>query len=223
MFNSKNLLVGLVSASVAFSVGNDGIPALSQNRDRYLSKSEIQNIRQRFQSLIETDIAKSGDRRSSEQISKIRNFIGAWRRSNPLIAPFLGNWLGYEASLAIYPSNTKDKVCLVGNGLGRFIGEKMYGVGIVSGDQLLTSGEIGERILIINKGTLRKYGTGELRRSPVVSYDADVLLALSTRNGKRIEGRRSFAHPYPLSKDDDARLSAMGCSSALPSQVQLNR
>lgn len=53
------------------------------------------------------------DRRSPAEKQARNNFVNAWQKVDPDAAPFLGNWLGYEVSWNIHPSDTKGQVCIM--------------------------------------------------------------------------------------------------------------
>lgn len=195
------------------------IPSVSSSTkpsEGYFSDAELRQIERDFQTIIKEPtqgLAIEGDRRQQSDIAKINRFVDAWKQTDPSIAHFLGNWVTYEGALSIYPSRDKGYVCLVGNSLGRFIGDKTYGVGKVSGNQLLTKGEIGENIIIKKRGQFPKRGAS---RKTFVTQETDILLMLKTNNGKRVGGSRAFVFPSPLTQIDDNRLAQLGCISSLP-------
>ncbi|MGL5061998.1 MAG: hypothetical protein ACRC62_18660 [Microcoleus sp.] len=52
------------------------------------------------------------DRRDRTQIQQITSFVKARSQIDPTTAPFLGQWVAYEETKSIYPSNIKDRVCI---------------------------------------------------------------------------------------------------------------
>lgn len=192
------------------------VPSSSKSPERYFSDGELRQIEDDFQAIIKEPtqgLALEGDMRQQSDVSKINSFIDVWRQTDPSIAPFLGTWITYEGALSVYPSRDKGYVCLVGNSLGRFLGDKTYGVGKVSGSQLLTRGEIGENIIIKRRGQFLKRGA---TRTSFVTQEADILLMLKTNNGRRVGGSRAFVFPSPLTQVDDSKLAQLGCISSLP-------
>ena len=53
------------------------------------------------------------DIRTQSEKNKRESFVSRWSKIEPKLAPFLGDWSGYEAGISIYPSNTKGRVCVV--------------------------------------------------------------------------------------------------------------
>ena len=115
MFNSRNLLVGLVAASVSFGVGNDG-GAIGQNAARYPTDSELKQLKQDYDRLILPLMIKSrefGRNAEGERSPSLNSFANAWAEINPNLSPFLGSWQKQVASLMIYPSKTSKNACVV--------------------------------------------------------------------------------------------------------------
>lgn len=192
------------------------IPSSSKRSEGYFSDRELRQIENQFQTIIKEPtqgLAIEGDMRKQSDIAKINNFVDVWRQTDPAIAPFLGTWITYEGALSVYPSRSKGYVCLVGNSLGRFLGDKAYGLGKVSGSQLLTKGDIGEHIIIKKRGQFLKRGA---TRTSFVTQEADILLMLKTNNGRRVGGSRAFVFPSPLTQADESKLAQLGCISSLP-------
>ena len=82
MFNSRNLLVGLVAASVSFGVGNDGM-AIAQNAPkstRYVSDQEIQFLRAESLARVAGGSRFFQEQRSPSETHSLK--IGAWRKSD---------------------------------------------------------------------------------------------------------------------------------------------
>lgn len=114
MFTNKSLL-GSLSLSMFFTIGNLS-GAIAQNAPkstRYVSDQEIQVLIKNSLTRVAGGNRFFQERRSPLEISKINDFVNAWQRVDPSIAPFLGDWGGWESSLAIYPSQTKGQMCLV--------------------------------------------------------------------------------------------------------------
>jgi len=219
MFNSRNLLVGLVAASVSFGVGNwSGAIAQSLYSQRYLSAQEIKSLEPEFEKSLRFLNAFSGDalRTYSGQINRI---INAWQKSDPSMtkfAPFLGTWSYMDdLYLHIYPSMRKGQVCVVGASLGY---PTAYNFGTVQGDKLVSNGELGK--IIITRKTSSRTRTGKEGVFLAIYYFV---------NGKKSVVPVSFPKHLGLTDFrgigllDQGRFTRMGCTVSLSPQVQLNR
>lgn len=52
------------------------------------------------------------DSRTQAEKNKRESLVSRWSKIEPKLAPFLGDWSGYEAGISIYPSNTRGRVCV---------------------------------------------------------------------------------------------------------------
>jgi hypothetical protein len=108
---------------------------------QYPTKAEIKILRQQFQQQIKkmkSDQVGSRfvqDRRSAAERQARNSFVKSWTRVDPIIAPFLGSWGGYEDTYHIYPSNKQHKVCIIGTGEGR----GRFTTGYISNGYILTT------------------------------------------------------------------------------------
>jgi hypothetical protein len=121
MHSKKSLLsFGLVLASFAVTP----LATLAQGSGKFPTSAEMQRLRQDFQRVIRSHQSNPQsrvyiqDRRSQSEKQSRESFVRAWSQTEPQLAPFLGNWSGYEENIEIYPSRTKGRVCIVTTGEG---------------------------------------------------------------------------------------------------------
>jgi len=218
----KVLLVSLSFATVLVSGNWSGAIAQNLRSDRHLSEQEIQSLINSVQlsRVVNrvTDRVGLDDKRSQLEINSINQFVRAWQKADPSIAPFLGNWSAYEESLELYPSIVRGQVCVVreyfaGSREGT---KRLLNVGKVSGDKLITDGELGKKVFVKRKGILRKPSTSEF---PIQEVEYVGMFG-------SIKGSTDFSayiFPIKLKEINDSRFNRLGCTASLPSQVQLNR
>jgi hypothetical protein len=222
MFNSRNLLVGLVAASVSFGVGNwSGAIATNLRSDRHLSEQEIQSLINSIQlsravNNVTTHVLD--DKRSQFEINSMNQFVRAWQKVDTSIAPFLGNWIAYPESLELYPSIVRGQVCVVreyfaGSREGT---KRLLNVGKVSGDKLITDGELGKRIFVRRKGRLQKQGN-----SASIIQEVEYVGMFGSIGGRN--NFSAYVFPRTLKEINESRLTRLGCTASLPSQIKLNR
>jgi hypothetical protein len=201
LFGSLGLVVGLIGMNVAGAIAQD-----VQKSPRYLSEEEIQILK--IESLAR--FAGGGryfqDRRPPSEVGKINDFVNAWQKADLSISPFLGNWGGYEESLAIYPSQTKGQVCMTLTFYDGSRTQNIFNVGNVSGNKLLTDGGLGKRVIVRNRGTLK---SGET---------IDFIAIFGILNGRK--GVGEFWSQRQLLETSDSRLAKFGCTASLPSTNQ---
>ena len=210
MFNSRNLLVGLVAASVSFGVGNDWSKAIAQSAysTRYLSDQEIRSLEPNFEKSLRFWNGFSGEalRTYSSQINRIVNM---WQKSDPSIpkfAPFLGTWMYMDDfSLHIYPSMRKGQVCIVGQEVGY---PPAYNFGTVQDDKLVSDGELGK--IIITRKTSSRTRSGK---------EGVFLAKYSFVNGKKFVLPVSFPEYLGgnfkgIGSLDKGRFTQMGCMTS---------
>jgi hypothetical protein len=209
LFGSLSLLFGLFGMNVA------GAIAQNLRSDRHLSDQEIQSLVSNF--LVNNPEAIGtarlyGDRRSENEIKRINQFVSAWQTADPSIAPFLGHWRGYEESLQFYPSTTKGQICVVLKYIGRREISKALNIGKVSGDKLITDGELGKRVFVRRKRNLQQQNnsTSAIREVAYVGMFG------------RVGGKNDFsAYILPTKElDQDEfyinRLDKLGCTTNFP-------
>ena len=87
---------------------------------RYPTSEEIDRIIQEFQERAaspprtrECCTGAESDGRDLETKQALENFVRAWSQINPNVGPFLGHWINNDASIIVYPSNTRGEVCIV--------------------------------------------------------------------------------------------------------------
>ncbi|MEH2195443.1 MAG: hypothetical protein V7K98_22765 [Nostoc sp.] len=161
----KNKVILSVGTSLVVIIAGY-LPTLA-SFDRYPSNGEMQKLKSDFIQLInqfQQDKVRRGyiqDRRTSAQKQEIQSFVKAWLKVNPNITPFLGSWIGYEQIESIYPSNVKDRVCIISTGEG--LESFNFTVGTVSNRQIHTRGDaiyikegnyLGIAVVIDNKPQL---------------------------------------------------------------------
>lgn len=110
---SKNLLVFGLSLAI---LGISDLSAVAQNRKP--TTAEIQRLRQELRNNVNSRKGTVGadyirDIRTQAEKRDRDTFVNAWSKAQPQLAPYLGGWIGYEASRTIYPSNVKGRVCVL--------------------------------------------------------------------------------------------------------------
>jgi hypothetical protein len=121
------LALGLIVSLVALR--SVSLPAFGQPRSkRYPTDLELNRLFTRFRQLAqwhENDKVGAGyvrDRRTPAQREALQSFVKDWSLVESASALFFGSWQGYEDGITIYPSKTKNRVCIIrtGEGRGRF-------------------------------------------------------------------------------------------------------
>jgi hypothetical protein len=204
MFINKALL-GSLSLSMFFTIGNwsGAIAQNIQKSDRYLTDQEIQSFESQLQVSVRGGSRFFVDRRTSSDINQINEFVNAWQKYDPSIAPFLGRWSGWEDGLSIYPSQIKGQVCVMATGIG-YGNQYVLSIGkLSSNNKLLLAGEDGKTVITINRG---------------VSKSGDIInfLAGFGSYGAR-KGVSSYVFPKRLPEINDNRLLELGCTTSFPS------
>lgn len=100
--------------------------------ERYPTTTELVSLREKLRQQIRTIENENGlqEFRTSSDKQRHTSFVSAWAKVDPIVAPFLGYWSGYEESLLIYPRNTKGSVCIIYEGLGEV---ELYFGNVVNG------------------------------------------------------------------------------------------
>ena len=93
MFTKKALL-GLFSFSMFFAIGNlsEAIAQNAPKSTRYVSDQEIKVLIMDSLTRVAGGNRFFQERRSPSEISEINDFVNAWQKVDPSIAPFLGDW-----------------------------------------------------------------------------------------------------------------------------------
>jgi|GEM_PF-1922902 len=205
----KKAFLGSLSFATVLIVGNwSGAIAQSYNKsERFLSDREIQALESDFQ---KASSSRGGgrpyqDSRSATDIDQINQFIVAWQKSEALIAPFLGDWAGFEESLSVYPSTRKDTVCIVHRSYGRDGFEYNFNLGKVVDNKLVSDGQLG-KVIILRKSAPDRSGNKVTFLANYRSYRSIGIVSV-------------YAFPSKLKVINDSRFTRLGCTASLPSQV----
>jgi hypothetical protein len=103
-------LLGLIVSLTVFGAGSLAVLAQSQ---RYPTNAEIQRLVKDFPRVIQSNQDFLSSKPTASEIQRLRSFVAAWSRVDSTIAPFLGQWNISDATLAIYPSNVRGRVCMI--------------------------------------------------------------------------------------------------------------
>ena len=209
MFNSKNLLIGLVATSISFSMGNI-TEVIAQVSSRHLSDREIRSLESQFQKASKGVTGRGHtDLRQLSEVDQINSFINAWKKVDSSVSPFLGNWEGLEESLSIYPSTFKGKVCVIYSSYGTDGVQSSFNLGAVSGNKLISDGETGKTVILRKIAPIR---SGE---------NSSFLASFQSFRDRGIV--KAYVFPRMLREIRNRRFTHLGCTASLPSQVQFNR
>ena len=210
VFNRKSFLLGSLSFVTVLMVGNwSGTIAQNYNKsERFLSDQEIEFLESKFQRY---SASRGGgpawkDSRSIVEKNQINEFADIWQKSEDSIAPFLGDWTGFEESLSVYPSTRKGAVCIVHRFYGSNGFEYNFNLGKVVSNKLVSDGQLGKVII------LRKFAADR---------SGDKVTFLANYRSYRNSGTVSvYAFPSKLKVVNDNRFTRLGCTASLPSQVK---
>lgn len=131
---------------------------------RYPTETEladlIQTFRLRIPQLMQTGYYT--DRRTADERQQREAQVAAWAEVDGAIAPFLGEWMALEESLAIFPAQNPGEVCVIDSALeesdfyrGSIVDDKVYtDVGLVF---VLDSGFLGSTFVTNNGAGLYEY------------------------------------------------------------------
>lgn len=215
MFNSKNLLVGLVAAAVSFSVGNDWM-AIGQNADRYLTDGEINSFESEFQSEVDGFFrTRVNLRRNDARANELKKFRTSWAQFDSSITPFLGNWTAShgESWIDIYPTQNKSKVC-VAESYYDYNMRKLVtniSIGTVADNKLLFVDAKRRKSLIIARDSV-------FSQSRLASREREFLAGYDIRNGKK--SLYTYGFPLSLKPIQNNDFAEFGCTASLPSKIQ---
>ncbi len=202
---TKKVLSGSLGFVIAL-LGGDVVGAIAQNYNRsekFLSDLSIQMLDSEFQRATK-GISGRGyrDTRQASQVNQLNQFVSAWQKTEPSIASFLGNWIGGEESLAIYPSTRKGFVCVVHSSYGRDGFEYNFNIGKPMGNKLVSDGQLG-KIIILKKTAPDKEGN-------------TVDFLGSFRSYRNLGVVSAYVFPTTLKPISDSRFTRLGCTASLP-------
>jgi len=208
---TRHFLGSLVFVVGLFSINVLETIAQIQTSDRYLSDQEIQALESDSQKV---SSSRGGgrpyqDSRAATDVDQITQFISDWQKSESSIAPFLGNWGGFEESLSIYPSTRKGTVCIVHRSYGRNGVEYNFNFGKVVSNKLVSDGQLG-KVIILRKSAPDRSGNKVAFLANYRSY----------RNSGVVS---AYAFPSKPKAVNDSRFTRLSCTAFLPSQVKPNR
>jgi hypothetical protein len=99
----------------------NALPVLSDNTkaQRYPTDVEIKKVMPQFHRRVQGwEKSPSRIQRTQAEINDLDSFAKAWLQKNPKALPFLGSWHTWEDFITIYPSTSKDDVCIFYSGSG---------------------------------------------------------------------------------------------------------
>ncbi len=184
------------------------LPSFAQS-ERYPTSAEIQKLREKLRQQIR-EIQSTGQVTDNPNVALRRNresFVRDWLRIDPAIAPFLGEWGGYEESLAVYPSNTRGRVCLI------YIGIQAtdFSLGNVSNGVVRTS----DREVILKEGEYLGIGV-------VMNNQPDIPVAVPYQSPTVLQPPREFAKLSAATTQEIEQVvrkfNESGCRIGLPSR-----
>ena len=109
MDRKKLVNFGLITLGILTA---NSVKVLAQtNFERYPTAAELQTLREKSRAQIRS--GEMGNIGSSVDDKERTAFVREWSRVYPGIASFLGEWSGSEEAYAVYPSNTRGRVCLI--------------------------------------------------------------------------------------------------------------
>lgn len=205
---SGRVLIGLGLSLIILKICCLQVFAQSAS-ERYPTNTELVRLREKLRRQIRT--IENGnefkDFRSSADKQRRASFVSAWTKVDPIVAPFLGYWSGYEESLLIYPGNNKGRVCIIYEGLG--IVEISFG-NVVNG-QIRTD----EKETIIKEGNYLGVAT-------VRNNQPDIFVTPPYMNPRITLLMSEFMRMSSMNRPDIAEMvqkfKASGCRDGLPSK-----
>jgi len=174
-----------------------------QQFERYPTAAELQRLREKLRQQIRRN--NVGDMRTQTEKQRRESFVRDWSRVDPVVAPFLGKWSGYEEGLSVYPSNIKGRVCLI------YIGIQAadFGLGTVSNGVIRTN----DKAVILKEGDYLGVAT-------VRNNQADIPVEIPYNSPTVTQAARQFAQSSANAQEVDKvvrEFNAAGCRSGLPS------
>ena len=192
------------------TLGVNELSVLAQTRQP--TNAEIKRLRQELEQQIRR--AKNNnvgagylqDRRTQVEKKTRESFVRAWSKTEPELAPFFGQWVGYENSSHIYPSNSKGRVCVfeTAEGSGRLT------TGVFSNGVIKTN--IGE--VLFKEGNYY-LGSALLKNGRFVSNNSEIPLH-SPRPVESLSGLLEYIFEASEKNQISQQFKAAGCTSSLP-------
>jgi len=205
---NERALIGIGLSILTLTVCSWQVIAQSSS-ERYPTNRELVRLRDKLRSQIRTIERENGlqDFRTSPDKQRHTSFVSAWAKFDPIVAPFLGYWSGYEESLLIYPRNTKGSVCIVYEGLGEV---ELYFGNVVNG-QIRTE----QNESIIKEGDYLAVAT-------VRNNQADIFVTPPYMNPRIPLTGSEFMNRARMNRPDIAEMvqkfKTSGCRDGLPSK-----
>ncbi|HEY9849468.1 MAG TPA: hypothetical protein V6D28_08420 [Leptolyngbyaceae cyanobacterium] len=89
------------------------LPGFAQHQ-RYPTEAEIRRLSATLpESIASLEGVGITDKRSKSEIETLNSFIRNWSQVNPTVAPFLGERTTWGTVMVIYPSNVRNRLCII--------------------------------------------------------------------------------------------------------------
>ncbi|HEY9692447.1 MAG TPA: hypothetical protein V6D15_09590 [Oculatellaceae cyanobacterium] len=157
MKKNISLVLLLITGSLAFNPKS----ILAAGAKRYPNNQELQTIKKALHKEMLTLPTQNTfgrsyfqDQRKVKDKKAINSFRTAWSKVSPEIAPFIGDWSGYEEFLSIYPSKVKNRVCIILDGLDPGGWKTQFSLGSVVNGSIFARGAAGYQVFIKEKNVL---------------------------------------------------------------------
>lgn len=205
---SGKVLIGLGLSLIILKICCLQVFAQSAS-ERYPTNTELVRLREKLRRQIRTieNANESPNSRTSPDKQRHASFVSAWAKVDPIVAPFLGYWTGYEESLLVYPGNSKGRVCIIYEGLGE---NELYFGNVVNGE--LRSDQ---------KETIVKEGD-YLAVASVRNNQPDIFVTPPFMNPRIPLKMSEFMNRARMTRPDIPpmvqKFKASGCRDGLPSQ-----
>ncbi|MGB7711461.1 MAG: hypothetical protein WBL95_18325, partial [Microcoleus sp.] len=144
----------------------------------------------------------------------------AWSKVDPGVVPFLGAYRALEEGKFIYPSNTKDRVCIIDTFIGDGRGNTTEPYGI-----LFTVGSVSNRTIrtsnnhvFIQKGDY--LGDTYVQKNEARLYGYNLIGSLKPPSVivTQIPGRNINSLPEWVKQEIIQKFKAAGCTTSLPNK-----
>ena len=101
--------------SLSLLLAGSAIPVMAQGiSSRYPTTGEMQRLSADFRK----QINYWNQYPQPEKREQAKRVAANWAKRDRAVAPFLGNWGGFEESLEVFPGKQKNQVCMVESGIG---------------------------------------------------------------------------------------------------------
>lgn len=205
----NKLLIRFGLLSLTILIGGSLVGVAQPVFERYPTAAELQRLREKLRQQIRAieNSGNVGNGGNTSERQRRESFIGAWSRIDRAVAPFLGEWTGYEEGLAVYPSNRRGRVCLI------YIAprEIELSFGNVSNGQIRTN----EGEVIIKEGDF-------LGVARVINNRADIPVEVPYSSPTVLRSARDYAGDSATSTQEIEKVvgqfNAAGCTANLPSK-----